>query len=132
VSDTGVGGLTLGGGLGWLRGKYGLSCDNLVAATVVLAGGTVVRASEDGDAELLWGLRGGGGNFGVVTEFEFALHPVGPEVFFAFAFHDGRQDGMRDALRAFRDFCATTPDDIAPLGVCGVVPPGHEMFPAEV
>ncbi|MGH7507605.1 MAG: FAD-binding oxidoreductase, partial [Longimicrobiales bacterium] len=124
--------LTLGGGLGWLRGMHGLTCDNLVAAEVVLADGQVVRASEDDHAELLWGLRGGGGNFGVVTRFEFTLHPVGPDVFFAFAFHDGRRDGMRDALRRYRDFCVDIPDTIAPVGVCGVIPPGHEMFPAEL
>ena len=95
VSDTGVAGLTLGGGYGWLRRKYGLSCDNLVAAQVVCADGQVRTASADSNPDLFWAIRGGGGNFGIVTSFTFRLHEVGPEVAFAATFYP-----LEDAARS--------------------------------
>ncbi|WP_280253427.1 FAD-binding oxidoreductase [Nocardia abscessus] len=107
ISDTGVGGLTLGGGMGWLTRMAGLAIDNLVSAQVVLADGQVVRASETENAELFWALRGGGGNFGVVTEFEYRLHHVGPEVHLGLFFWD-MPDGT-DALRLIREFIPTLP-----------------------
>jgi FAD/FMN-containing dehydrogenase len=128
---TGVGGLTLGGGFGWLSHPYGLACDNLIGAEVVLADGSVVRTSERENPELLWGLRGGGGNFGIVTTFEFRLHPVGPEVYMTFVLHNGEGDRMARVIRAWRDYCATAPDEVSSLLALGIVPPTHH-FPAEI
>jgi FAD/FMN-containing dehydrogenase len=128
VSATGVAGLTLSGGMGWLRRQHGLSCDNLVSAQVVTADADVVTASEDENPELLWALRGGGGNFGVVTSFEFRLHPVGPEVAVAFVLYPG--DRAREALDAFRRFMESAPDEISPLCFLGHVPEA-DIFPAE-
>lgn len=102
VSTTGVAGLTLGGGSGWLERSYGLACDNLVAADLVTAEGELVRASEQENPELFWALRGGGGNFGVVTALELRLHPVGPDVFSGLAVYDPRDAG--ELVRAIRDF----------------------------
>jgi FAD/FMN-containing dehydrogenase len=110
VSHTGVGGLTLGGGMGWLTRKHGLTMDNLISAEVVLADGGVVRASADEHPDLFWALRGGGGNFGVVTEFEFALHPVGPMIEFGMLFW-GLDQGA-DALRAAREIAGSLPDGV--------------------
>lgn len=112
VSHTGVGGLTLGGGMGWLARAHGLTCDNLVACTVVTAGGKVVGASAYERPDLFWGLRGGGGNFGVVVEFEFTLHPVGTraleaELIFGLA-------EAAEALRGWREFAAAAPRRATP------------------
>jgi FAD/FMN-containing dehydrogenase len=109
VSTTGIAGLTLGGGLGWLMGKYGLAADNLIAAEVVTAQGEVVRASADENSDLFWGLRGGGGNFGVVPWFEHRLHPVGP-VTSGLVAHP--MERAREVLQLFRDVTASAPDEL--------------------
>ena len=110
VGSTGVTGLALGGGIGHLTAQHGLTCDNLIGAEVVTPAGDVVRAGEDGDPELLWGMRGGGGNFGVVTRAEFRLHPVERVVGGRF---DYEGDAVRDALRVFRDIDAEAGSEIA-------------------
>ena len=101
MSTTGVAGFTLGGGIGWTMRKFGLACDNLAAADVVTADGRLVHASETENADLLWGLRGGGGNFGIVTQFEFDLHPLGPVIYAGPIFYPGRR-GARPAARVPR------------------------------
>src|SRR5437899_4063580 len=107
VSHTGVGGLTLGGGMGWLARQLGLACDNLEACTVVTAEGRVVRASESENPDLLWGLRGGGGNFGIVTEFEFRLHPIGGRALLVELDFDAAD--ASDAMRRWRDLLPDAP-----------------------
>ena len=104
VSDTGVAGLTLGGGEGWVRRKYGMAVDNLLSAQVVCADGQVRTASADSNPDLFWAIRGGGGNFGVVTSFTFQCHPVGPTVAFAGVFHP--VDDAENVYRQFRDWAA--------------------------
>jgi FAD/FMN-containing dehydrogenase len=121
VSTTGVAGFTLGGGIGWLMRKHGLACDNLVAADVVTADGRLVRASEAENPELLWGLRGGGGNFGVVTQFEFALHPLGPIVYAGPIFFPAEHDA--ELLRLFRDWAPDAPEEITALLNLTTAPP---------
>jgi FAD/FMN-containing dehydrogenase len=121
ISTTGIAGLSLGGGIGHLTRKYGLSCDNLISADVVLADGSFVTASEKKNPDLFWGLRGGGGNFGVVTSFEFRLHPVsevmaGPILW--------PLEKSREALRLYRDFMDKAPDDLNAFFVFLIVPPG--------
>ncbi|HEX9121911.1 MAG TPA: FAD-binding oxidoreductase, partial [Actinomycetota bacterium] len=128
VSETGVAGLTLSGGMGWLRRSHGLSCDNLLAAQVVTADGDVRMATEDSEVDLLWALRGGGGNFGVVTSFGFALHPVGPDVFFCFIFYPGQI--AADVLEACIAYMAEAPDEVSPVSFLGRVP-AAEAFPPE-
>ena len=107
VSTTGIAGLTLGGGLGWLMGKHGLSCDNLLSADLVTADGEFLTASADQHPDLFWGLRGGGGNFGVVTSFEYRVHPVGP-VLAGMVLHPMAK--AREVLRFYRDYARTCPD----------------------
>jgi FAD/FMN-containing dehydrogenase len=127
-STTGVAGLTLGGGFGWLSRRFGLSSDNLIAAEVVTASGERIRASERSHADLFWGLRGGGGNFAVVTSFEFALHPVGPTVLAGLIVHP--LDDAKDVLRFYRDFAPSTPDALAVWAVLRKAPP-LPFLPAE-
>jgi FAD/FMN-containing dehydrogenase len=109
VSTTGIAGLTLGGGLGYMMGKFGLSTDNLISAEVVTADGRVLTASDDENADLFWGIRGGGGNFGVVTSFEFQLHPVGPIVTGGLVIHPF--EAARDFLRFMREYTDTISDE---------------------
>ncbi len=129
VSTTGVAGLTLGGGYGWLRRKYGLSCDNVVSAEVVTVDGRWLVASEDDNADLFWALRGGGGNFGIVTAFEFRLHPIGPDVMYAVTLYP--LDRGREVITAWRDFMAQAPDEISSDVTPWTVPHDPEL-PAEL
>jgi hypothetical protein len=121
VSSTGVAGFTLGGGIGWTMRKFGLGCDNLVAADLVTADGRLLHASEYEHPELLWGLRGGGGNFGVVTRFELALHRLGPTVYGGPIFYPA--EAAADVLRAFRAWAADAPDEITALVNLTTAPP---------
>ena len=121
VSSTGVAGFTLGGGIGWTMRKFGLACDNLVAADVVTADGRLVRASETEHADLFWGLRGGGGNFGIVTRFEFELHPLGPVIYGGPVFYPAEH--AFDLLRTFRAWAADAPDEVAALVNLTSAPP---------
>jgi FAD/FMN-containing dehydrogenase len=120
ASEVGIAGLTLGGGYGYLAGKYGLACDNLLSVELVTADGELVGASESENAELFWGVRGGGANFGVITSFEYRLHPVGKVL-----------GGMvlyaptKDALRFFDEFSSTSPDEVSTVGLLTTAPDGN-------
>ncbi len=128
VSHTGVAGLTLGGGMGWLTRMQGLSCDNLVAATLVTADGRVVTASEGQHPELFWGLRGAGANFGVVTQLEFALHPVNPMANIGLLFWGASE--ARRALQFARDYVSVLPEGTNAL-LAGMTAPAAPFVPAE-
>ena len=120
-STTGVAGLTLGGGFGWLTRRHGLTIDNLLSATVVTADGAARVVSATSEPDLFWALRGGGGNFGVVTSFEFQLHPVGPEVYAGLVVYPFEQ--ARQVLRAWPDFTAGAPDELSVWAVLRKAPP---------
>ena len=120
-STTGIAGLTLGGGFGWLSRKYGLTVDNLESAEVVTAVGEVVRASESENPDLFWALRGGGGNFGVVTRFEFRLHPVGPDVLSGLIVYPISE--AKSVLQQYREFIASAPEELNVWTVLRKAPP---------
>ena len=128
ISSTGVGGFTLGGGVSWLIRKHGLSCDTLVAADVVTADGRLVHVSDSENADLLWGLRGGGGNFGIATQLEFELHPVGPIVYGGGIFYPA--DAGPALLRRFREWSAAAPDEISAVVNLTCAPPLPAIPPA--
>jgi FAD/FMN-containing dehydrogenase len=127
-STTGVAGLTLGGGFGWLSRKFGLTIDNLLSASVVTARGELVRASANENPELYWAIRGGGGNFGVVTSFEYRLHPVGPQVLAGLIVHPFAN--AEEVMRGYRDIAANAPDELTCWVVMRKAPP-LPFLPAE-
>lgn len=128
ISDTGVAGLTLSGGIGWLRSAYGLCIDNILSVEMVTADGQLRTASETENADLFWAIRGGGGNFGVITMFEFALHPVGPQVMFCAPIYP--LEAGAGPIRFWRDFLADKNDDVGSLVEFSTVPEGPD-FPRE-
>jgi FAD/FMN-containing dehydrogenase len=125
VSDTGVAGLTLGGGYGWLRRKFGLSSDSVVEAELVTADGSVVRAAADENPDLYWAIRGGGGNFGIVTSFTFKLHEVGPEVAFAATFYPIEE--AAEVMRRWRSYVEGAPDEVTSTCVTITFPANPEL-----
>jgi FAD/FMN-containing dehydrogenase len=125
VGSTGIAGLTLGGGLGWLMPKYGLALDNLRSAELVLADGTVGRASADENPDLFWAIRGGGGNFGIAASLEYTLHPVGPMITGGVVVHPFPR--ALDVLRFFRDTCASLPDETMLVAALQTAPDGARV-----
>src|SRR5205823_4883495 len=128
-TTTGISGLALGSGSGWLERKFGLVCDNLVKAEVVTADGRIIEASDDENADLFWAIRGGGGNFGVVTAFHLRLHELGPIVLGGMLVYPGPMGG--DVLKFFRDFIADAPDEVCG-GIAFICAPPEDFVPPEV
>ena len=126
VSSTGIAGFTLGGGIGWLMRKYGLACDNLASVELVTANGEFITASDKKNSDLFWGVRGGGGNFGVATSFEYKLHPVGPIVLGGLLLHD--IDKAHDLLRFYTHFTSNAPDELTTM-VAFITCPPAPFFP---
>lgn len=122
VSHTGIAGLTLGGGLGWLMGKHGLTCDNLLSVEIVTAEGNLLTANETQNEDLFWAVRGGGGNFGIVTSFEYQLHPVGPQIIGGMILYTMDQAG--EVLQFYREFARNTPDDLMVFAAMMCTPDG--------
>jgi FAD/FMN-containing dehydrogenase len=127
ISATGVAGLSLSGGIGWLRGTHGLSCDNILAADIVTADGQLIRASESENQELLWALKGGGGNFGIVVNFEFGIHPVEPELMFCAPVY--LEENANEILPKWRDYMESAPDEVTGLAEFSTIPE-DEAYPA--
>ncbi len=124
IGDTGIAGLTLGGGFGWLEGRFGMTVDNVVGADLVLATGELVHASAEENSDLFWAIRGGGGNFGVVTSFEYRLHQVGPMIVGGLVIHPF--SAATDLLRFYRDLLRDAPDELTPAAVLLTLPDGNK------
>jgi hypothetical protein len=129
VSVTGIAGLTLGGGLGWLNGKYGLACDNLISADVVTADGRLLRVAEQENEDLFWGIRGGGGNFGVVTSFGYRLHPVSTVLAGGLSYPLSK---AHEVLRFYHEFASGCPDELSTTASLGVTPEGEGVISVSV
>jgi FAD/FMN-containing dehydrogenase len=128
VSTTGIAGLTLGGGIGWLRKKYGLAIDNLLSVDIVTADGKAIHANENQNTDLFWAIRGGGGNFGIVTSFEFRLYPVGPMVTLCAPFYPAEE--AKNILPVWRKFMDESPDEVSSNTMFWTIPPAPD-FPSE-
>jgi FAD/FMN-containing dehydrogenase len=129
VSTTGIAGLTLGGGIGWLQRRYSLTCDNVLSVDIVTADGRLLRASEEENTDLFWAVRGGGGNFGIVTSFEYHLHPVGPIVVAGLILHPFEK--AAEFLRFYREYAASAPDELTVIPLLRLAPP-FPFLPKEV
>ena len=126
VSHTGIGGLTLGGGQGWMMNKYGLTCDNLISVDIVTADGQLLKASDQENPDLFWAVRGGGGNFGIVTSFEYQLHPIGPIILGGLIIHPIAD--AKKVLEFFREYSMDTPDELTMMAGMLCMPDGNPVI----